>query len=822
MPVSIVLLLLSGCQDQGVTAFNANPTAAILSHRDGDAVKEGEPVTLRGAGADPDNGADELVSTWWAGARQICPPTPTDAQGGTTCEATLTTEEGRITLDITDPANAAASASIDLRVEPTAAPVAAITSPVTGSRWYADQAITFEGQVTDAEDPPSDLVVTWESDRDGLLAASAVPDASGQLTGLATLSAGEHVVTLQAVDTSGKAGTAQVAVSVGPANSAPTCALATPDDGGVGLEGTAVVLSGTVGDVDEAATGLAVTLSSDHDGPLGTPTPDTAGQVTFTTTSLSVATHVLTLQVTDGRGATCSDIRTWKVGQAPWIRLTSPASSTLVDEGEALVASAEVGDPDGVASQVSLSWTSSVDGLLAEGLADGTGNSTVVLPSLSVGLHELVATATDPDGFSSWDTVSLRVNGAPSAPVVVLSPSPATTDVDLVATLAAPSVDPDGDSVSYTWTWYRNGILSPVSASDILPASATSRGESWRVVVTPSDGLTAGPAGEATVSIVNSAPQVLSLVLSPSPARTEDTLVAGASTTDADGDAVTLGYAWTVNGVPVWTGSTLDGRVFFDKGDEVQVTATPGDGSDTGSAFASGTLTVANTAPEAPGITIVPEDPVMLEDDLVCTVTRPSTDADGDDVDYTMEWTYEGGVEYPFDFDPTDGVDPWVGPLTTSWPDDTVPAEDSWNAWTWTCTVTPSDGESDGTSAATSVMVSEAVTDWSGTYALDSTVRYSCAYSMVNMNVSALTVTDAWPSILVSSAGTQPGTMSGVFTSETSFQVQNRLSGTCTETYTLTGTFVDDVTFEGTLEAAFSGMLCFDCSDRTWSVTGTR
>jgi len=459
---------------------------------------------------------------------------------------------------------------------------------------------------------------------------------------------------------------------------------------------------------------------------------------------------------------------------------------------------------------------------MGEGAVDGTGNVTVVLPPLSVGTHEIIATATDPDGFSSWDTVTLQVNGIPSAPGVTLSPSPAFTDDDLVATLSTPSVDPDGDAVSYTWTWYRNGVLSGASASATLPASATGRGESWRVVVTPSDGVTDGPSGEASASIVNTPPQVLSVALSPSPAYTLDTLVAGVSTRDADGDTVDQELAWSVDGIVVWTGSALDGAIFFDRGDEVLVTVTPHDGTDAGTPVASSVLVVENTLPGAPGVSIFPDDPVMLEDDLVCFLDTPSLDADGDAVTYAMVWTYEGGLIYPRDYAPDDGVDPWVGPWTSTWPDDTVPAEDSQGAWAWTCTVTPSDDAGEGTAASATVEVAEAVSDYSGTYALDSSVRYNCAMSSVNMNVTSLTVLDARPSIIVSSTGSQPGTLSGTFTSDVDFEAQNRITGTCTETYTITGTFVDDTTFEGTLEAAFTGSFCLDCATRSWSVVGRR
>ena len=58
--------------------------------------------------------------------------------------------------------------------------------------------------------------------------------------------------------------------------------------------------------------------------------------------------------------------------------------------------------------------------------------------------------------------------------------------------------------------------------------------------------------------------------------RTTDAASASASSSDPDGDTVSLTYDWTVNGIPVGaSGASLDGGVYFDKGDVVAVTHYP-------------------------------------------------------------------------------------------------------------------------------------------------------------------------------------------------------------------------------------------------------
>jgi hypothetical protein len=72
----------------------------------------------------------------------------------------------------------------------------------------------------------------------------------------------------------------------------------------------------------------------------------------------------------------------------------------------------------------------------------------------------------------------------------------------------------------------------------------------------------------------------------PGVARPNDTLTVVASSTDADGDTVDYDYQWIKNASDLTgeTASTLDLSVFGngDKGDQISVRLTPGDGSDDG------------------------------------------------------------------------------------------------------------------------------------------------------------------------------------------------------------------------------------------------
>ena len=149
--------------------------------------------------------------------------------------------------------------------------------------------------------------------------------------------------------------------------------------------------------------------------------------------------------------------------------------------------------------------------------------------------------------------------------------------------------------------------------------------------------------GSATLTLTNTPPVIDSLVLSPDPVRTDDALTATVVASDAEGDAITLDYTWSVNGAAVQNGANNSlASSNYVRGNIVSVTVTPSDANATGPSAIDG-LTVANTAPTAPAVALSPASPVEGIDDLVCSASG-SSDADGDSVSYSYSWTVDGVV----------------------------------------------------------------------------------------------------------------------------------------------------------------------------------
>jgi hypothetical protein len=116
------------------------------------------------------------------------------------------------------------------------------------------------------------------------------------------------------------------------------------------------------------------------------------------------------------------------------------------------------------------------------------------------------------------------------------------------------------------------------------------------------------------------------------------------------------------------------------------------------------------------------------------------------------------------------------------------------------------------------------VSDYTGTWELDDTIAYSCTFGVVTIDFDRVLIEDSAPDVSVDAlgSGAQPGTMDGTFSTATTFSTEQIVRGSCTEVYAFSATFTSANTFDGTFTADFVGSGCFDCTDQTWTFTGSR
>jgi hypothetical protein len=329
---------------------------------------------------------------------------------------------------------------------------------------------------------------------------------------------------------------------VGGPNSSPDCEITSPENGAAFIEGQTIIFTASTSDAELSSGDLTISWISDQDGELGSGLMNSQGEVTFSYSNLSSNTHTIQFSAEDEVGSSCSDIIVVSVGTPPTLSITAPSEGAVYSLGSLVTFTGEVSDNEEIASNLSFSWESSIDGVFSTQEANSNGELTLNTTSLSSGLHSIVVTATDATGLTDSVTMSLLINNPPTAPTVSVSPTSPNSD-DALLVFATGSTDLDGDNVSYTYQWYQNGISTSYTTAS-LPSSATVKNELWAVRVTPNDGHQDGSYTEASVIIENAAPVIDSVQSSVSIVTSMDSISCIGAASDLDNDSITESYLW--------------------------------------------------------------------------------------------------------------------------------------------------------------------------------------------------------------------------------------------------------------------------------------
>ena len=636
--VSIVAISIFACRtEKNINTYNAAPTALITSHQDGETVFEGFAVEVRGQVTDSNHNAELLQVAWYYEEEEICGWSPPDAGGGTFCDFIPVVGSDTIRLEVRDPQGSGGVSSLTLNISATEPPSATITSPTDGATFFADQKVILEGQVSDLEDPLDSLLVEWNSDQDGTLTSEITLNSNGEVSTAEYLSVGSHIITLTVTDSTGKNDTDTVSVTVNEANSAPLCTLVSPENNSVSLFQSEVLFMGTITDAEDSPSELNVEWSSDKDGILGTSTPNSTGMSSFPFANLSANNHVITMTATDQFGLSCNDSIILRVGTPPTLSIVSPTANQTFLEGESIQFTVNVNDLEDQPDDVGLSWT--LDGQPYTTLsADSTGNAQFIENGLGFGNHTLSIVATDTDGMTDSAQVSFTINGAPSTPSILLLPANPNTTDDLSLTITQASIDPEGQTVSYAYSWTKNGVPQPNETSATLSHTLTSKGDTWALSVTPSDGSINGTPATVSTTIVNTAPSIDSLsITSTGTIYNDSVLTCSATITDPD-ETVTPTYTWNLGGQN-YTGASVNlGNFSLSSGDSISCTATANDG-DAPPVNDTTSILINNRAPT---VSFVGITPTSLFSNSTANCTVQSQDADNDTLNTQISWMANG------------------------------------------------------------------------------------------------------------------------------------------------------------------------------------
>ena len=276
-------------------------------------------------------------------------------------------------------------------------------------------------------------------------------------------------------------------------------------------------------------------------------------------------------------------------------------------------------------------------------IAPATGAITGTVAAGSTGTHNVTVTVGDGD-LTASDTFTWTVSALNTPPVVdTVTVTPAAPDTNQTLTANVTSHDADGDLLTPSYQWTRNGTDIAGATGSLLDLSAAgngSRGDAIRVRVTVTDGsATSAPVTSDPVSVVNSAPHFTTNLQDRSD-TVGDVANLDANATDADNDALTYSATGLPAGISIDPASgVISGTLGAGAAGTHNVTITVSDGTLTDTDTLTWTVASANTPPVVDSVSVAPASPTTNQT-LTATVT--SHDANNDPLTTAYQWTRNG------------------------------------------------------------------------------------------------------------------------------------------------------------------------------------
>jgi hypothetical protein len=293
--------------------------------------------------------------------------------------------------------------------------------------------------------------------------------------------------------------------------SAPSIAGVTQGGGPVLPASGSVAISWNASDADGDALRASIQYSMDSGATWNAVATGVAGS-SYAVDATSLAgtkgssTGRFRVLVSDGVLTAAAQTATFTVpGHAPAIAIVSPFAGTRLELGQNVMLEAVALDREDGVLDAGVSWSSDRDGAL--------GSGRLLSARLGEGAHIITVTATDSGGATATATTSVHVtrgNVAGSPPVANAGADISAVEGATVTLNGAGSSDPDGDSLSYSWSV----VGAPTETVDLRNAGtaapsfvATDDGV-YTLRLTVSDGLSALVSDDVAVTVSNVAPVV--------------------------------------------------------------------------------------------------------------------------------------------------------------------------------------------------------------------------------------------------------------------------------------------------------------------------
>jgi PKD repeat protein len=360
---------------------------------------------------------------------------------------------------------------------------------------------------------------------------------------------GDYNVSLTVGDADGNTNTNTVLITVTAPITEPPIVDA-GEDLQITLPTNSVVLTGTASDPDGGE--IVTFLWTQESGP-GTATLSGADTATLSASDLEEGVYVFRLTATDDDDETGFDEVSVTVNAAatepPIVDAGEDQELTLPTDNVQLEGTAS--DPDGGEITTYL-WTQESGPSTAT--LSGADTATLLASGLEEGIYVFRLTATDEDGESGFDEVTITVNAASTEPPVV------DAGQNQVITLPTNSVeitgsatDPDGgDIVSYLWTQESGPSTASLSGTDTPTLLAGDLAEGvyvFRLTATDDDNESNFDEVTVTVNAAGAAPPIVDAGEDIQLTLPNNSVQITGTATDPDGGDISI-YLWTQESGP--------------------------------------------------------------------------------------------------------------------------------------------------------------------------------------------------------------------------------------------------------------------------------
>ncbi|MEM9848033.1 MAG: Ig-like domain-containing protein, partial [Bacteroidota bacterium] len=281
-------------------------------------------------------------------------------------------------------------------------PSVSFTSPFDGQNFVTGSTLNVTASASDSDGTVTGVEFFYDGISQGT--DGLVP----YQWSISNLAGGIHTLRVVATDNDGATSQSTITINVSSPNAPPTVSFITPNNGQTFNEGDNINVNVSASDSDGGITGVELFYDNISQGVMNT------APYQWTIFNLAAGTHNLRAEATDDDGAISQTAITINVNAAanipPTVSFISPSNGQVFTAGDNLNIQASAGDSDGSIANVEFFYNNVSQG------ADNSSPYTWSISNLAAGTQTLQVIATDDDGATTQQTITITVNSISGLP----------------------------------------------------------------------------------------------------------------------------------------------------------------------------------------------------------------------------------------------------------------------------------------------------------------------------------------------------------------------------------------------------------------------